>query len=535
MMKMNKTLIKPYIGLSLFFSVFSLFGLEHSTHSDDAFARVDALRMLKLGLIFICFFFGYSILFSLFTSLLRYINNHKKFCNTNGLSCFLFENEPFRNILCISALIYGFWWFAFFPGTLHPDMTYHLYEGLGIYSLNKMVPVFLTKLVGFIMKISKVYFLNDNVGVIIYVAGLYVFQCLTVSYMFTLFRKLQTPFSIRWFAFFYVFIIPVFSIWCVDFGKDTPYYISMLLFICSMIDIVVSNKTKCYQYALLVMSALGVVLCRNNGYLMIAPAGILYACVFRKELKKFLLSCLIFIFILLGFNIFINTHYEVGGTPAGENLSLPILTYVSYLSDYSYELDEEEVGMITMLFSSTPDELVSSYNPHYADSLKNRFISSPTKEQMWRFWSNYKKAFFRHPWPFIKGFFEHSYGYFYPGQNCYNDRTAIYTLDFHNDYFDFKYSWKDSPLRAFLEKYAEKVYACPPINFLYRPAIQMMLLLYMAVLALKGRQKKNICVLISSLMMVFVFLSPVDAYFRYMLPVFTALPINLAWTVYSLD
>lgn len=62
-----------------------------------------------------------------------------------------------------------------------------------------------------------------------------------------------------------------------------------------------------------------------------------------------------------------------------------------------------------------------------------------------------------------------------------------------------------------------------------------MMLLYMAVLILKGKHKKNICVLFSSLMMVFVFLSPVDAYFRYMLPVFTALPINLAWTVYSLD
>lgn len=261
------------------------------------------------------------------------------------------------------------------------------------------------------------------------------------------------------------FVLPVFSIWFVDFGKDTPYYNSMLLFICSIIDIAISNNTRWYRYGLLVISALGVVLCRNNGFLMIVPAIIIYACAFRKELKKYLLSCLLFTSILLAFNIFIYTHYEVDGTPAGENLSLPILTYVSYLSDYSQELDDEEFEIITMLFSSTPEELVSSYNPHYADSLKNRFISSPTKEQMRGFWSNYKKAFFRHPWPFLKGFFEHSYGYFYPGQNCYNDRTAIYTLDFHTDYFVFEYSWKDSWLREYLEKYAEKVYACQFINF----------------------------------------------------------------------
>lgn len=534
-MKTIKTLIKPYTGLSIFLSIFSLFGLEYSAHPDDSFAWLNALHMLKLGLIFICLFLAYSVAFHLLTYLLRYTNNRNKSCTDKGITGFLFENKPFRNIFCISLLIYGFWWFAFFPGTLHPDMTYHLYEGLGIYSLNKMVPIFLTKLVGFIMKIAKVYFLNDNVGVIIYVAGLYVFQSLTVSYMFTLFKKLQTPFSIRWFAFAYSFIIPVFSIWGVDFGKDTPYYISMLLFVCSMIDIIVSSETKCYQYAILVISALGVVLCRNNGYLMIVPAGILYACVFRKELKKFLLSCIVYAFILVCFNLFINTHYEVGRTPAGENLSLPILTYVSYLRDYSQELSDEEIESIQMLFSSTPEELVSSYNPHYADSLKNRFISTPTKEQMKEFWKNYKIAFFRHPWPFVKGFFEHSYGYFYPGQNCYNDRTAIYTLDFYTEYFVFEYSWKDSPLRDCLKSYAEGVYAFPITNCIYRPAVQMLLLLYMSTLILQGKHKRNICVLISSLMMIFVFFSPVDAYFRYMLPVFTTLPINLAWTIYSLD
>ena len=533
-MKKINAFIKPYIGLSLFFSIFSLFGWEFCTYPNESFVMHDSKHAMQLCLVFISFFFAYSVAFNILTIILRHVNSRIP-SNNVGLSVYLFEKKPFRNILLISVLVYGLWWFAFFPGTLHPDMTYQLYEGLGIYSLNKMVPIFLTKLVGLIMKISKIYFLNDNVGVIIYVAGLYVLQCLTVSYMFVLFMKLRTPFLIRWFAFFYVFIIPVFSIWCVDFGKDTPYYISMLLFICSIIDIVISTNTKWYQYALLVISALGVVLCRNNGYLMIAPAGMIYAMVFRNELKKYLLSCLVFASILLGFSIFINTHYEVSGTPAGENLSLPILTYVSYLKDYSQELSGEEVEVVTMLFSSTPEELVSSYNPHYADSLKNRFISSPTKEQMKEFWINYKKAFIRHPWPFIRGFFEHSYGYFYPGQNCYNDRTAIYTLDFHNEYFVFEYSLKDFPLRAFLEKYAEKVYASPLTNFIYRPSIQMMVLVYMASSILKGKHKKNICVLISSLMMVFVFLSPVDAYFRYMLPVFTALPINLAWTVYSLD
>lgn len=439
------------------------------------------------------------------------------------------------NFLIISGVVYGGWWIVFFPGTLHPDMTHHLYQGLGIQPLNKMVPIFLTKLVGIIMTVSKVYFLNDNVGVMIYVACLLLLQCFTVSYMFLLFKKLGTPFLVRWIAVAYVYVIPVLPLWGINFGKDAPYYNFILLFMCSLIDIMISEKPGVLKFVWLAVSVLGGTFSRNNGLVMIVPALVLFLFIVRKHLKVYIPLCVICVLIIFGVDRYFTSHYDVGETPARENLSVPIQTYVCYLSEFGNELTDSDAANVQMLFSASPAELVESYDPVVADPVKNRFINPATNEQMDVFWALWMKGFKAHPGVFIRGFLRHSYGYFYPGAGCYRDEICIYTLNFHTEYYSFGFVKDDSPIRDAFIRYAEGIYRFPVTNMLYRPGFQMLVMISLAVCILRSKAKSNIIPMIPGIMMVFVVLSPVSAYFRYMLPVFVTLPISLAWAIYSMD
>lgn len=482
---------------------------------------------------------GFFLLYkAVFICILWIFDSMKTECASPGkerrASVFLFEGNVFVKFLIISGVVYGLWWIVFFPGTLHPDMTHHLYQGLGIQPLNKMVPVFLTKLVGIIMTVSKVYFLNDNVGVMIYVAGLLLLQCFTVSYMFLIFKKLETPFLVRWLALVYVYVIPVLPAWGVNFGKDAPYYNFILLFMCSLIDIMISKKAGIIRFLCFATSILGCALSRNNGFAMIVTALILYIFLVRKHLKIYIPVCLVCVLIIFGSDKFFASHYNVGDTPLRENLSVPIQTYVSYLREFGDELTEEDISNIQMLFSASPAELAESYDPVVADPVKNRFIDPVSDEQMDVFWSLWKKGFKAHPGVFIKGLLRHSYGYFYPGAGCYRDEISIYTLNFHTEYYTFEFAKSDSALRNAFIAFSEGIYKFPLTNMLYRPGFQMLVMMSLAVCILRSKAKRNILVMIPSLMMVFVVLSPVSAYFRYMLPVFAALPITLAWAVYSM-
>ncbi len=520
--------------LSVVFSLFSLVGWVFCTYPEPEISFRVSLKLPILLGVWALFFLFYKFIFAI--SLL-FIDCIKKVCASQPqkktLSFFVFEKHTFISIFSISAFVYGFWWFAFFPGTLHPDMTHHLYQSLGIQALNKTVPIFLTKVVGVIMTFSKVYFLSDNVGVLIYVAFEYVFQCFTVSYMFLLFRKMRTAFCIRWFALFYVYVIPVFSIWGVCFGKDTPYYLFMLLFICCMVDMIISDEIKQTNYLLFSIAILGVSLCRNNGLVMIVPALVLYIVVIKKDLKRFIPICLICLLVIIGLDKFFVMNYKLSDIPQRENMAVPIQTYVCYLREYGDTLDVEDIETIEMLFSSSPSELAEAYDPMISDPVKNRFLSLANEEQMDKFWTIWKKGFFECPLVFIRGFLSHSYGYFYPGQDCWENRTAIYTLDFHSEFFSFEYTWGNSPVRDKMIEYAEWVYRFPATNILYRPGVQMLILISLGVFVLKGKNKRYICVLVPGLMMIFVVFSPVNAYFRYMLPVFVTLPINISWAFFS--
>lgn len=529
---------KTTTWLSFVFSLTSTIGWVFCAYPGEDLCFKSAYKPFILTGVFAGFLIAYKLIFVLLGYLSGII---KRECShpvkQRSVSYFIFDKHPFAIFLFISVLMYGFWWFAFFPGTLHPDMTPHLYQGLGVQSLNKIAPIFLTKVVGFIMTVAKVYFLNDNVGAMVYVAGLLMLQCLTVGYIFVIFKKIGTPYSIRWLACIYFFIIPVYSVWVVNFGKDTPYYLFVLLFTCILADCLITYKktgnVKWWSFALLIIVCLGASWTRNNGSAIVITSLIITALCYKKLRLKLLTSCMICILVLAGFDMFLNGHYEISPSPKGESYSLPLQTYASYLGEYYEELDAEEFNLVLELFSASPAEVAALYDPMTADPVKNRFILYPSSEQLKDFWRCYREDFFEHPGVFTRGFFRHVYGYFYPGQECYSNRIAIYTLDFLTEHFSFKYAWNDSPLREWLIDYSEGVYHLPIVNYIYRPGSQMLILFSLAASILSGKRKRLVCVLIPSMLMIFVVFSPVNAYFRYMLPVFVALPVNLAWTFHA--
>ena len=409
----------------------------------------------------------------------------------------------------------------YYPGSVQWDGMRELNYFFGITKWSNHHPVIPTLLMGFSLKLGR-FLDSDNLGVFIFNIIQYTFSCFTLSYLLNFLKKIQTP-KIILFLTFLFFINPVWYINSYTLVKDTYFYLFFIIYLIEYIKYLMGDS-NIIKFGLL---SIPVIFFRNNGiYIILATlVCLLLLKKYRKE-SIILIGC--FCLFQISYNIII-TSCGIEQGNVREMLSVPLQQTVRYLK--YYDMEEDDTKFLQTLFNTDLSVVVNEYNPELSDKVKDKFDVKDKKDLIhyFKIWSKY---LIRHPKVYIDSFLENYYGYFYPLRKDVKDGVAWFTVvaskRVNTGYFNIKMIDKFSYARTYIEKTISKVRDIPIINMIYNTGIYSWVLLLIIGFIIYQKKYKYLLTSIPVLfMLVFCFLSPVNAYLRYMNPVIVVLPILL--------
>ena len=454
------------------------------------------------------------------------------------LETFLFGAGSFLKIFLVIFVLGLPYIICFLPGTLQWDAVAQICQYLGIEPMTGQQPVVVTKLMGSCIDIGRFWFHSDALGMFLYTGSQFVVQSIVFAYTISLLCKRNAPVLLRWSALVLFGIYPIFPIWGYTFVKDTGYYIFILLFLTVMVDILSSgDKTEWYKVALFMIGTVGAVLFRNDGrYVVIIT--LIFGIFVYQQYRKILLSGLaaVVAVLIIVDGIYMPSH-GIPGSPVKEMLSIPIQQTARYLRDYPDEITRDERTVLEAVFEKDLDSIGADYLGELSDPVKYWFVKYPSSSLLKDYFHVWFQQFLKHPDTYIQAFVNHTYGYFYPDRNNrqdFWDNWAIFYMG-SSDYWPddtlyIAFVWKNSAGRDFLRETATVVHNMPVIGMLYSCGFWIYALLGLTIYMAVHRKWREWIVLVPSICtMLICIVSPVDACFRYVLPIVVVFPVNILW------
>lgn len=450
------------------------------------------------------------------------------------ISEIIFDEHPFIAPFLILVCCGLPWWIAFWPGTLQYDSCGQLLQYIGVGKMTAHHPLPVTIVMGVLLDIGRTVFHSDNVGIFLYTGVQFLTQCFVISYGFCVFRRRKIPVWVRWVGLGYYSIFPLFPNWGISYVKDTGYYISFLLMILLMTDVLLNGdgQTIRWQQTLWVVSLLGLVAFRNDGRYVVAitvAALLLFA---RKYWKTWLFGAVVVVLFLV---IVEHIYMPLRNIPAGsvrEVLSVPLMQTANYLNRHMDEVTEEEAIVLTSLFEGDDlTKVAEAYDEMISDDVKGRFKEYPEKRELIAYFKVWRTQFIRHPETYIDTFWKHCDGYFYPGRKCYADIIGWFKIldgqSRSDEYLDIHFGMKTQSFREKLEQWAYLLYELPVIGWLYRPAVHTWIMVGCLAILLWRRKREFLVILPGIVVLLICMVSPLNASVRYYLPVMAAMPVYL--------
>lgn len=508
---MKKKPCKIILFISIILSLFLSIGDSIFKHHviDNLFYKETIFKWLGFTIIFS--FISYFILKYLYKFLasLKYTD----FKNTVLSKHFLFICFITFFLLGLPIVI------IYYPGSVQWDGMRELNYFFGLSAWDNHHPVIPTILMGLSLKLGRIIG-SDNIGTFIYNFIEYTFSCFTFAYLLNFMKKINTPKIILILTFIF-FLNPVWYINGYTMVKDTYFYLFFILYLIQYIKYLMGDN----NLIKFTLSSIPVILFRNNGIYVIVAS--LICLLFLKKYRK---QCFILISFFCVFQFSYNFIIVKCGIAKGnvrEMLSVPLQQTARYLK--YYDMDREDEKFLQTLFITDLDQVVKEYNPELSDKVKNKFDVKNNKDLI-KYFKIWGKYLFVHPKVYIDSFLENYYGYFYPFRKDVKDGVAWFTVieskSVNTGYFNIHMLKRFASNRKNLEDNINKVREIPYLNMIYNTGIYTWVLLLIIGFMI---YKKNYRLLLTSIpvifMLAFCFLSPVDAYLRYMNPVIVVLPI----------
>ena len=518
-----KKLSKIGIILSFILTICFLFGYSIKKFHiiDHLFYKRNIIKSL-FGFIII-----FILLYLLIVGIYKLFDKLKTSQKGNKLYNFIFEKNP----LLITFIIF----FAFsipiiiffYPGPVHWDGLQELNYFYGIDKFSNHHPVFPTLLMGFAMKLGRLIY-NDNLGVFLYTFPQMIFSSFTFAYIFKFMKDIDTPKIIRIITFIFFLFNPVWYINGYTIVKDTYYYLFFIWFIIYYYKFYMENSRK--NSVILFLASLMVILFRNNGIYIVIVSLIPF--VFRKDIRKVILSFIVsFLVFQFGYNKALD-YFKVEPSNIRETLSVPIQQTARYIKYYDNELTDKEREYVENLYRMSIKEIKKKYQPELSDPVKFPWKVNDKKEllEYFKFWF---KCLKKHPKVYVDSFLENYYGYFYPLKKDYKDGVAwfivVYNKRVNTGYFNLHYLKVFKAERNFITNFTNKLKVTKGVGLIYNTGVYTWLLLILMGYAIYKKRYINLLFSIPIVLtLAFCFLSPVNAYLRYMNPIIVVIPIYLA-------
>lgn len=454
----------------------------------------------------------------------------------NKLEDMIFRKHAFLGPL-LTIFVLGLPWLIFyFPGTLQWDAHAQLWMNLGVVEKTGHFPVAMTELMGGCIRLGRILFQSDSMGLFFYTGLQFSLQALVFSYAFYVMKRMNAPILFGWLALLIWVIYPFFPIWGYTMVKDTMHYVFVLLLVVTLQNVIMEchESIKWWQVILVITSVIGIAITRNDGRYIVFITMAVAILAYKRHWKIFLAGgvvCFLTVFIVEGVYM---PYNNIAAGPAGEMLSIPLQQTARYLREHYEELSEEEARVLQEGFSVELESVGSLYNPVISDPVKANFEKHPSTEYLKEYIKVWFKQCLKHPDTYVQAFLNHVYGYFYPGLRNYGEYLAIFYIGnsehWDDGYLDIEYAVSDNSIRRILENSLYLMEKVPVLSMFLSAGFHTYLLLGEAVYLWTKRKRREMLVLVPPLVVLLICMaSPVNAYLRYAMPIMVTLPVNAAW------
>lgn len=512
MQKISKNILLTSLLLSLFVVTGYAVSNYHNINILYKGIKNISLTILAFVVLVIAFYLLISLIFHI-------LDKSREVKFTSKLGKFIFEKHAILKLFLIFFIVGIPILVIYYPGPIHWDGLQQLDYFYGIHEWTNHHPVVPTIIMGLFVKLGR-FLINDNFGAFLFNFVQYNFSCFVFAYTINFLHQIKTP---KWLVisiFLFFLINPLWYIHAYTLVKDTYFYLFFMLYLIAFIKYLYSNSKWPF-----ILSAIPLILFRNNGIHIVILTLIIVG-LFRKD--KRVLNCILVLFFAC-FQIVYNYTLEVFNIPQSnirEMLSVPIQQTARYIK--KYDLTKEELKVYQSVFIISMDEIKKEYDPELSDPIKFSFYAE--KDTIGPYFEMWLKDFFKHPKVYFDAFLENYYGYIYPPKREFKDGLAWFIVVknemVNTGYFDFKMLNKFKPARKCIEENIQKVRELPIIEFLFNTGFYTYVLIIMLSYAIHKNKKEYFLVAMPIILaLAFCFLSPVNAYIRYMNPIIVTIPI----------
>lgn len=489
--------------------------------------------------------FGYYCLIrTILTDLYQLIDNYsfKNIKDNNNKINSTIIKHP---IICSMLFIIICWLpyiISYYPAILSPDPSYQIQQFFGIrtkyndYSImlddsitiTNHHPVIHTVLLGGSLKLGRVIFNNDNIGLFIYSIIQILILSFTLSFTIYYMKKLKIPLKYRKICLLIYSLLPIFPFYAMSAVKDVIFSCFIILYSILFYDILKkrnNEKLKIHNILIYIIIMLFTFLFRNNGiHVILLTFPILFIVDKLNRKKLSLMYCIIIILYFLYSSWLLPTLKITSGS-VREVLSIPFQQTARYVTYYSDDVTNDEKKAIDKVLGY--NDLAKRYNPEKADPVKNKFNKYTTSTDLRKYFEVWLKQFIKHPMIYVEATINNTYGYFYP------NRTSWYIYHDFDDRivkkgFNYHYNSLEK-IRLILSNIATILPKIPIIGLLVNIGFYVWIMLFIVSYLLYKKKYIDLLYLLPSFVSLLVCVaSPVNTYFRYAMPFIFAMPLSVA-------
>lgn len=299
-----------------------------------------------------------------------------------------------------------------------------------------------TLIVGMFIRVGRVVFHSDNIGIFLYTALQMIFTAWVLAYALYKLKKYGVGEWIRRGIICFFCLFPWIAKYAVTITKDTLFVDFLLLYLLELLDIINSdeNHIDLKSRVRLSVYAILIFLFRKNGFYVI----VLSLPFILKINKNWIWPvCSIMLTVILSKFVYTDIILPAADITQGsvrESLSVPLQQTGRYLKYYADEVSDEERAAIDAVVPY--DIILSAYDSDSSDPIKNNWRKEADAEDIRNYLSVWGGMLKKHPMTYVAATASNYYAYFYPVvtdmYKAERTRTGSMANANQDGYFQFK-------------------------------------------------------------------------------------------------
>jgi hypothetical protein len=430
-----------------------------------------------------------------------------------------------------AALIFACWLpylVTVWPGTVSNDSITQLTEIYGSKPLSNGNPLFQTGLIWLCGAIGQGVFRSANAAIALYALLQGLLMAWLLGYTVSRMAGGGAPMWLMLLALGFYAICPVFPLFAFCVGKDTNFAMAVLWLSLIVWRMVSAGSPTTRGTVFLCVCAVLCVLLRNAGAGLVVvtlTALLVWSLVRRNQIWRsalYALTCAaLALFILYAALIPALSAEE---SPETEMLSVPLQQVARVVTNE--ELPDEYFSTVNAVLPV--DELKAAYNGQLSDPVKDLWREDATKAEKRTFFKAWAKLSFTHPGTYLSALFHNSYGYVMPGFVSQIKPTFLLGAEGDTDELDGKFDFTVNPHAESMKTVLKRLLQYAPFRILAAPGLYGWAALFALAVVMKAKQWRMLLYMLPGLLtLAGCFVSPVNGYFRYAMPVYFAAPVLL--------